>query len=225
MKYHVEFDIEFKRNPYKGIYIAIEGTDGSGKTTQIEALHKYFKKQGREVFKTREPRKKEGIIAKLVQKILLGKIKVPSVALQYLFSADRQMNHVENIMPALKEGKIVISDRCFWSAVAYGILDRGLDTDVKEGAQMLTAQSILSMYHQFTIPDITIYLDVPLNTAMKRVKRGDHLKEIYEDKKKVEKTIEVYHWLLKEFPKEFHVIDATKPVGEITTEILSVIKK
>jgi dTMP kinase len=225
MKYHVEFDIEFKRNPYKGLYIAIEGTDGSGKTTQINALYNYFKSQGREVLKTREPRKKDGIIAKLVQKILLGKVKVPSVSLQYLFSADRQMNHVENILPALKAGKVVISDRCFWSAVAYGILDRGLDTDVKDSAQMLVSQSILSMYHQYTIPDITFYLDVPVKTAVKRVKRGDGLKEIYEDKKKLEKTLEVYHWLLKQFPKEFYKIDATKPVGEVTTEILSVINK
>jgi dTMP kinase len=225
MKYHVEFDIEFKRNAHKGLYIAIEGTDGSGKTTQIKELHKYFKSQGRDVLKTREPRKKEGIIAKLVQKILLGQIKVPSVALQYLFSADRQMNHAENILPALKAGRVVISDRCFWSAVAYGILDKGIDTDVKEAQQMLAAQSILSMYHQFTIPDITIYLDVPLNTAVKRMRQEGHEKEIYEDKKKVEKTIEVYEWLLKEFPKEFYVIDATKPVSEVTAEILSAINK
>ena len=70
MKYHIEFDINFKRNEFPGKYIAIEGIDGSGKSTQIEKLFEYFKSQGKEVIKTREPRKDEGLIGELIQKIL-----------------------------------------------------------------------------------------------------------------------------------------------------------
>ena len=88
MKYHIEFDIELRENPYKGLYIALEGVDGSGKTTQAKLLSDHFKKLGREVVLTREPRK-TGLIGDLVQKILTGEKKIPSVALQYLFSADR----------------------------------------------------------------------------------------------------------------------------------------
>src|SRR3989344_9542484 len=109
MKYHIEFDIDFRRNPYKGTYISVEGIDGCGKTTQAERLAQYYKEKGQKVITVREPRK-EGFIGDIVQKVLLGDVKVPSVALQYLFSTDRVMHHEEVIMPSLKEGIVVISD-------------------------------------------------------------------------------------------------------------------
>lgn len=226
MKYHIEFDIDFKRNKYKGLYIALEGTDGSGKTTQINALYKYFKKQGREVVKTREPRKEEGMIAGLVQQILLGKTQVPPVAFQYLFSADRAMHQEELIIPSLQEGKVVISDRCFWSAVPYGMLDRGdvIGEDAK--MRILAAQSILSMYHQFIVPDHTFYLDIPVDEVWDRLQEkveDGESREIYEKKEYIKKLRKGYSLLLEEFPKEFIVVDAKKPVGEVTEEIVATI--
>jgi dTMP kinase len=225
MQYHVEFDIDFKRNQSSGKYIAIEGIDGSGKSTQIEKLFSHFKNQGKEIIKTREPRKDDGLIGELIQKILHGKTEIPPVAFQYLFSADREMHHTDVIIPSLKAGKVVLSDRCFWSAVPYGIMDRGGALDENTAEYMMVAQSILSMYHQFTIPDITIYLDLPLDVAMLRIKDSPEKKEIYEEKHILEKTIKGYNWLLQKFPKEFKVIDATKSVEEVTTEIISVINK
>jgi len=225
MQYHVEFDIDFKRNTEKGLYIAIEGIDGSGKTTQIDRLYDYFSKQGRELVKTREPRKDEGLIGELIQKILLGKTKIPPVAFQYLFSADREMHHEDLILPSLREGKTVISDRCFWSAIPYGIMDRGGTLSENTVEYMLVAQSILSLYHQFTVPDVMIYLNVPLDVAMERLQREHGDREIYEDKTILAKTIKGYDWLLQKFPKEFTVIDATKPVETVTAEILAAIKK
>lgn len=221
MKYHIQFDIDFKRNTADGLYIAVEGIDGSGKTTQVDRLVEYFKKQGKKVIKTREPRKDEGLIGKLIQQILHGKTKVPSVAFQYLFSADREMHHKELILPALEKGDVVISDRCFWSAVPYGILDKEEKTDKNTVDRYLVAQSILSMYHQFTIPNHTFYLDLPLSVAMERIEKSDSQEEIYEDEKKLEKVIYGYQWLLKEFPKEFIVIDARKSVESVTKEILN----
>lgn len=226
MTYHIEFDIDFKRNTEQGIYIAIEGIDGSGKSTQIEKLYDYFVSQGKEVVRTREPRKDEGLIGELIQKILHGKTQIPSVAFQYLFSADRQMHHKELVLPALAKGKIVLSDRCFWSAIPYGITDRGGDIDDPEGIEyMLVAQSILSMYHQFTLPDHTIYLDIPTEVAMKRIEGSEETKEIYEEKTTLAKTIKGYNWLLKKFPDEFTIIDATKSVTEVTEEIIKRITK
>lgn len=225
MKYHIEFDIDFKRNKTDGLYIAIEGIDGSGKTTQVDLLAEYFQKQGRKVIKTREPRKDEGLIGKLIQQILLGKTKVPSVAFQYLFSADREMHHKELILPALEKGDVVISDRCFWSAIPYGILDKEEEPNRATVDRYMVAQSILSMYHQFTIPDYTFYLDLPLTVAMQRIERADSAEEIYEDEKKLEKVIYGYQWVLKEFPKELIIVDARKSVDEVTEEILGEIKK
>lgn len=225
MKYHIEFDIDFKRNDAKGLYVAIEGIDGSGKTTQVDRLVDYFQKQGRKVVKTREPRKDEGLIGKLIQQILLGKTKVPSVAFQYLFSADREMHHKELILPALEAGKVVISDRCFWSAIPYGILDKEEEASRSTVDRYMVAQSILSMYHQFTIPDYTFYLDIALDTALRRIRQSETVKEIYESEKKLEKVIYGYQWLLREFPKELIVIDARLPVEKVTEEILGNIKK
>lgn len=225
MKYHVEFDLDFKRNSSKGLYIAIEGIDGSGKTTQVEQLSEYFRKQGRKVVITREPRKDVGLIGNLIKEILLGNVKVPSIALQYLFTADRAMHHDELILPALKAGKVVISDRCFWSAIPYGIMDRGEAFNPKTGQFILIAQSILSMYHQFTIPDYTFYLETPFATAIKRLAQEGSPKEIYESRAQVKATMAGYEWLLQEFPKEFILINSQKPVAAVTEEIVSVIAR
>ncbi len=225
VKYHVEFDIALQRNTYGGLYVAIEGIDGSGKTTQVEKLAAYFEKQGKEVIKTREPRN-DGLVGSLVRKILSEQIKVPSVALQYLFSADRAIHHAEIVIPALKAGKVVISDRCFWSAIPYGIMDTIMDKkdgkyDFETGEIILVAQSILSLYHQFTTPDKTFYLDVSIDTGMKRLTQEGKTTEIYERKDKLEKILSGYKWLVDKFTTEIIVINAEQDVEKVTEEIVA----
>ena len=220
MRYHVEFDVDLKRNPYEGLYIAVEGIDGSGKTTQTEELSEYFRKKGREVVQTREPRK-EGLIGDIVQKVLTGKVKMPSVGLQYLFSTDRVLHHEDVIIPALKSGKVVISDRCFWSAVVYGILDRIGSYDATIPNFLYISQSILSMYHQFIVPDYTFALDISLKTALNRISKKDDMKEIYEDREKLKQVIKGYDWLAKQFPKEITVLDGEWSVEKVTKEMVN----
>ena len=220
MKYHVELDIDLKRNPYKGLYIALEGIDGSGKTTQVEELAKHFERKGKSVVRAREPRK-EGLIGDIIQRVLTGKVKMPSVALQYLFSTDRVLHHEEVIIPALKAGKVVISDRCFWSAIVYGILDREGWNDPNTADFLLIAHSVLSLYHQFIDPDFTFALNVSLRTAFARISKKDDKIEIYEDREKLKQVIKGYDWLAKQFPKEITVVDGEGDVGKVTSEILS----
>ena len=225
MKYHISFDLELRRNPYKGVYIAVEGIDGSGKTTQVERLSKYFESKGKVVVKTREPRK-EGVIGDLVHQVLTGERKMSARALQYLFSTDRVLHHEEVIEPSLREGKIVISDRCFWSAVVYGILDKSEEYGFESANQVLIAHSILSMYHQFIVPDFTFLLNVSLETALTRIekKHAHSPREMYEAKEKVEKVIKGYEWLLENFEKELTVIDGEKPIEDVTENMVSKIK-
>ena len=224
MKYHVSFDLELRRNPYKGLYIAVEGIDGSGKTTQVKEISSYFRKNKKEAEQTREPRK-EGIIGNIVQRVLTGKLKMPSVALQYLFSTDRVLHHNDVIIPALKSGKIVVSDRCFWSAIPYGILDRMKDKKEEKysfdmGEVILVGQSILSMYHQFTVPDYTFFLNVSVDTGIKRIEKKTEKKELYEKRDQLEMINLGYKWLVKKFPKEITVIDGEKGKEEVTKEII-----
>jgi dTMP kinase len=226
LRYHIEFDLTLKRNPYRGLYIALEGIDGSGKTTQVGKLYDYFKSQGKEVVRTREPRKSEGMIGKLLQEVLEGSASVPSVAFQYLFSAERQIHHTDIIIPSLKEGKTVITDRCFWSSVPYGLLDQASALSESSGNLMLVAQSILSFYHQFIVPDFTFYLDIPLVEAMRRIDQMNEstIREIYEDKLKIEKVITGYQWLLHKFPQEFNIINSNSPINQVTDEIIKTLQ-
>lgn len=224
MRYHVELDIDLKRNPYKGLYICLEGIDGSGKTTQVEKIAEYFRKQGRSVIQTREPRK-TGVIGDIVQKILNGKLKISSVALQYLFATDRVIHHEDVIIPALKAGKVIISDRCFWSAIVYGILDRTKGNyDYKDAELLLISHSLLSMYHQFIVPDYTFYLKVPLTIALERISSKDDVLEIYENKEKLKNAIDGYDWLSEKFNQEIITVNGEGSVENITNKIISKIK-
>ncbi len=220
MKYHIDFGIEFKRNPHEGLYIALEGIDGSGKTTQVNELKRFFEEKGRVVVTTREPRK-EGLIGDIVEKVLTGEIKIPDIANQYLFSTDRAIKHEELIVPALKAGKVVITDRAFWSAIVYGILDRmNGEYDYSLAYQFLIGHAL-----PFTIPDQTFYLQLPLETALERLSEKGGEKEIYEEKNKIEKVCHGYEWLLKEFSEEFKIIDAGKSVEEVAGEIVKAINQ
>jgi dTMP kinase len=222
MKYHVDFEIELKKHETSGTYIAIEGIDGCGKTTQVTKLLEHFKNQGKDVLQTREPSRK-GLVGELVHNILLAEVKVPAVALQYLFAADRAINQQEVILPALKSGKCLIADRCFWSALPYGIVDRsqpGKPIDYESGNVLLTAYSILSLYHQFTAPDKTFYLKISVDTAMKRLLEENKQKEIYDEAEKLEKICNGYEWLAQKFPDHFVVIDGEQSVDQVTAKIL-----
>lgn len=217
LKYKVSFELELKRNPYKGCYIALEGTDGSGKTTQVEELANYYRTKGNDVVTTREPRK-EGIIGDLVHQVLLGEEKFPSLALQYLFTTDRVLNHEQVIKPALEKGAIVISDRCFWSGIVYGVLDRMKENyDTKSTDYLLIAHSILSFYHQFIIPDFTFYLKIPLDVSLGRIaNERKQAKEIYEDEDQIKKVIQGYDELFTRFKQEIITVDGTRPIKEVT---------
>ncbi|HBB76833.1 MAG: dTMP kinase [Candidatus Levybacteria bacterium RIFOXYA1_FULL_41_10] len=221
-KYHISFDLELRRNPYDGIYIALEGIDGSGKTTQVEKLAEYYGAQGREVVKTREPRK-EGIVGDLVHEVLKGERKMSAKALQYLFSTDRMLHHEDVIEPSLRDGKVVLSDRCLWSAVVYGILDKSEEYGFESANQILIAHSILSMYHQFIVPDFTFFLNVSLETSLLRIeeKHKESPKEMYEVREKVEKVIKGYGWLMQNFGDEITEIDGEQSIDDVTKEILA----
>ncbi len=225
MKHKINFELELKKNPYPGLYIALEGVDGSGKTTQVEELSKYFKSQGREVVVTAEP-SRQGAVGELIHKVLQQEIEIPSVAIQYLFSADRAVSHENLIIPALAENKVVISDRAFWSSVPYGILDRKRLNDSKgEVDQMLVALSILSFYHQFLAPDATIFLDVPVSVATERLKNMKQKAEIYEKSEFLEEVKKTYDWMLANFSDSFTKVDGTKSKEEIAVGILEIVKK
>lgn len=216
MNYKVDFEIDFKRNNLGGQYIVFEGIDRSGKSDHAENLEKYFINQGKDVVVTKEP-SRGGPIGELIHKILVSEIVIPRVALQYLFAADRQVNFETVVIPALKQNKIVISDRCFFSSLAYGLAD--VDGYDRKNID-LAAFSVLSMYHQFILPDFTFYLKISVDEAVKRLERSDKIKEIYEKREALEKVEKGYEWIINKFSDEIKVINTEKSKEEVDEEII-----
>ena len=221
MRYHIEFDISLRKNPYKGLYIAFEGVDGSGKTTQLEIIEKFLKTKGKSVVVTSEPRKENSAVGRLIHEILQSKIRVPPQSLQYLYTAERIINHKDVVEPSLKKGKIVLSHRSLWSNVPYGLLDRGITNyDSPDTKLINVTQGLMSLYHQFIVPDMTFYLRISADTAIKRLTLMDKVKEVmYEKKEKIQRVARGYEWQLKQFPNQFVVIDGEKSEQKIATEI------
>ncbi len=219
-KYHVKFELDLKRNPYPGKLIAIEGIEASGKTTQAEIVAEVLKKDHK-VFQTKNPT--ESFVGDFIRKSLLaGKVRVPPISLQYLFSADREIQQQE-IIERLKKGEWIVTDRYFWSSVAYGAAD--IEVDYENFASLsLTAFSLLSMYHQFIVPDTTIYLEISLSDALKRLSGSKKHTEIYDNEQMNIKVKKGYEWLIKKFTSEFTIVNAEQSVEKVTEEILSKIK-
>lgn len=216
MKYHVSFDLDFKRHKYPGKFIVFEGNEGSGKSKQVDKVAEILKKNGKKVIKTGEPT--NGVVGKFIrEKALAGKVKITSMTMQYLYTADR-IEHVREIETYLKKGYIVLCDRYFWTTIAFGIGD--LSNELKEKEDFY-----LSAFSRFLLPDATFYLDVDIKTAMSRIGASHKHKEIYDNKKSWLKIQKGYDFLIKKLPSIITRIDGTGTVDEVNGEILKKLKK
>ena len=190
-----------------GKFIAFEGIDGAGLTTQSQLLEKYLKSKGFVVVLTKEPT--NGLIGGLIKAGLKHEWKTTNLTLQLLFSADRAHHLETEIIPALNEGKIVISDRYLFSTLAYGMVD--LDKDWLE-----------ALNKKFLIPDATFILDLPVEVAIQRIKASRFGFELFEQKERLEKVRENFLYLAKEYPNCF-VIDAWKPIQTVASSIRQIV--
>ena len=191
----------------KGLFICIEGIDASGKTTQAKLLVKNLNEKGYEAIYTSEPTR--GFFGQILRrKILYGNERVPAVIEALLFALDR-LEHVEKeIEPALKEGKIVVSDRYVYSSIAY------------QGSAGLDLTWIEEINRWAIKPDLAIYLDVPAEVVIKRLKEKRSVMETLENQKKVR---EIYLKLVKE--GRLVLVDGNRSVEEIEKEILQKVLK
>ena len=191
----------------KGMLICIEGIDASGKTTQAKLLVKNLNERGYKAVYTSEPTK--GFFGQILrQKILYGNERVPAVVEALLFALDR-LEHVEKeIKPALEKEKIVVSDRYLYSSIAY------------QGAAGLDPAWIEEINRWAIKPDLAIYLDVPAEVVIKRLKRKRSVMETLENQRRVRKA---YLRLVKE--GMLLLVDGNRPIEEIEREILEIVMK
>ncbi len=188
-----------------GFFICIEGLDASGKTTQARRLVRNLRRKGFEAVYTTEP--SSGEVGKFIREHILQRRKrVPSVVEALLFAADR-IDHVERkIKPALQEGKIVVCDRYVFSSMAY------------QGAAGLNVRWIEEINGSALPPDLAIYLDVPMDLLIKRMKRKRSVMETLEVQRKVQ---EIYMKLVES--GRLVPINGNRPVDEISRNVLEII--
>ncbi len=224
MHYQFSLKADLLRNKHKGKYFAFEGIDGSGKSTQVEAIKGYLEKKGQNVIVTSEPQS-SGVIQEIIRGALSSKLSIPGRAFQSIYSADRAINHTEIVEPALKKGSIVLTHRSNWSTIPYGILDLGDNYSFKKAWSIAVANGLFSAYYQFLTPDITFYLKISAKKAVERLSRMSKKKEIYEKEEKLKKIARGYEMEIKEFPKEFIVIDGNQSEEKVTKDIIDIIER
>ena len=193
----------------KGVFICIEGLDGSGKTTQAVLLTERLYKSHNAIYTTEPSHGKTGTFIR--ECCLYEKKRLPTAAEALLFAADR-IEHVENeIKPALAEGKLVICDRYIYSSLAY------------QGSAGLSLDWIKTINSHALQPDFGIFIDVSPERVLERLQRKKSVMETLETQQKVR---EIY---LKFVEKgELILIDGDKPkeiiANELCSKVLSLLK-
>ncbi|MCK5808763.1 dTMP kinase [bacterium] len=191
------------------MFIAIEGLDGSGKSTTVKELKLWLEKRlKKEVMLTQEPTKHPS--GKLIREMLVAQEESPLLheKLALAFATDR-LNHLEtDIWPALKQDKIVITDRYLFSSIAY--------QSVAVNYEWVKGLNRFAM-----LPDLLIYINVSVETALKRIKLYRENVELYETGHYLEQILTQYRKTLDDFSAHIPIIELDGEISpdEIDAEI------
>ena len=197
----------------KGYFISVEGGDGSGKSTQMQNIEAYLKAHGQEVLRTREPGGTP--VAEKIRELILDPANqsLTGRAEMLLYAAARAQHVEEKILPALKAGKTVLSDRFTDSSIAYQGIGRGLGGMVAEVNRIETGG---------TEPDLKIFLNLTPAAGMERKNRQDgHTLDRLEQEQAAfhEAVYAGYLALAKENSGRIANIDADRPAEAVFADI------
>ncbi len=199
------------KNTYPGKFFVIEGLDGSGKSAQVDLAIDYLKEKGKEVVVTKEPTI-DSDAGKKIKQALKKEIIIEPLELQGLYVQDRKEHLEKKVIPALKEGKFVVSSRYAFSTFAYGYSD-GLDVDL-----------LVKMNDNFLLPNLTIIVDVSPDSCVKRIENRGEGKELFEQKEKLTKVNEIYKKIPQMFENVF-MANGEKSIEEVFKEIKKIINE
>jgi len=200
----------------KGLFIAFEGIDGSGKTTQIKKFVHYLfdKSKHNHIVFTRNPYKNINIRA-----ILREDDDAFSQAdkLADLFISDRKKHSEEVVKPSIEKGHHVVTDRFKLSTISY------------QGAQGINPKNLIDRHEGIIIPDATFVIDVPAKIAGERMKSDKAERKEHKFEKDLDFLESVRQNLLKSpelLPNEkIFIIDGTKPINEIFGEVKNIFER
>ena len=192
-----------------GFFIAFEGGEGSGKSTQSKLLKKWLEEEGEEVLLSREPGGTE--MGKDLRRILLdhstGDISPRAEAL--LYAADRAHHVFSKIRPALDRGEVVITDRYFDSSIAYQGAGRVLSPGEVARISRWATESLF--------PTLTIVIDLPAEIGIGRLKNRDRLEA--EPITFHERVRQEFLQIARLDPERYLVVDGTQSIDAIHNEI------
>jgi len=196
----------------KNVFIAIEGTDGSGKSTQAKLLAENMSANGHKVHLTFEPT--NGKIGSLLRSILKGTEKADQTTIAGLFLADRLdhlLNEEDGLVKKLADGYTVISDRYYFSSYAYhGVY---VDMDWVIACNEMCARILK--------PDLNVFVDVPTQECMRRIVANRENPELYETNEILKKVRDNYQKAFNMLKDKEHIatVNGNRPIDEVATEI------
>src|SRR5262252_3143369 len=203
-----------------GKLITFEGIDGCGKSTQMRLLERYLAERGVTVVSTREPGGTE--LGKKIRSALLdgGKGSVEPLAELLLYAADRAHHVRRVIMPALKEGKVVLSDRFYDATTVYQGYARGFDLTLVNQLNELATGGLK--------PDLTLLFDLDVEIGLRRTRRrGDETGLTAARPDRLDQEPVEFHECVRQAyldiaarePERFRVIPSAGPI-EVTFELM-----
>lgn len=199
------------------MFISLEGTEGSGKTTHAKLLKDHLETEGRKVLITREPG--WGKLGSLIREAILKdkELLLEPFAELSLFCADRAQHVKDFIKPNLESGKTVICDRYFDSTIVYQGYGRKLDIGL---VTRMAEESTLGI-----IPDITFFFSLPVEVGLNRIYRRSEITKM--DNEPIEFHTDIqngYNEILKNNKGRFRVVDADRPVEKVHETIVNLLK-
>lgn len=201
----------------RNLFIALEGIDGSGKSTQIDLLKSNLENAGHKVYTTFEPT--DGPIGKLIRDIFNHRIEADQRSIAGLFVADR-LEHILNkkngMLKKLEEGFTVITDRYYFSSYAYHGVHMPVDWVIQSNS---LAAGILR-------PDLNIFIDIDPETGMDRIRKGRNSLELFETLENQKKVRDKYFEVLEMLKNEENVFitNGNRFQEEIAAEIWQKVK-
>jgi dTMP kinase len=211
-----------KRGRRRGLFITLEGGEGSGKSTQARVLARALRQRGLRVELTREPG--EGPLGREIRKILLrARRDIPPLAELFLYEADRAA-HVERVRAALSSHDAVISDRFHDSTVVYQGFARGLD------------RRLIHDIHRAVLggmaPDITVVVDIPADAGLLRARARNRAARTARAEGRFEAEALAFHRkvrrgylaLARREPRRVRVVDGTGSVREVHARVLALVE-
>ena len=198
----------------RGLFITVEGPDGSGKSTQIEYLRQYFEDKGYDAIFTREPGGTP--ISEQIRAVILDKnnSEMDPMTEAFLYAASRAQHVAQLIAPSLERGKIVVCDRFLDSSIVYQAYARGLGKCVNAINKYAVGD------YQ---PDITFVLSLDAEEGLARLSgHKDRLES--EELAFHRKVAEGYEALARTFPERIVLFDASECKEEVRDEIIATLE-